>query len=177
MISESIFEEVKGKKDIRPIAEIESLDGNDLIFPGFPVNMVGAPKEIKNFLEYNGRGKTFTPFIAHAMVPNSPPLGAVFENCKEAANGTRVIGMFSCQGEPDRDLAEALMKSPDTKMRGFGETRILSVGHSNAHDRTKARNFAREITHKAEISEMRGTGAFWLPSQFFFIDLCPKARE
>ena len=145
MIAESIFEAIVGEKKINPIVETESLDGYDLVFVGFPVNMSGAPNVVKEFLQSKAQNKRLALFITHAMAPGTPALQPILNNCREAAKGADVVGMFDCQGILEEGVAEMLLKSPDPKLRLFGETRHMTVGHPDFMDRKRARDFTVEM--------------------------------
>lgn len=146
MIAEAIFEAVKGDKEIKPMAEVEGLDGYDLVFAGFPVNMAGAPKAAKDFLQSKAEGRKLALFITHAMASEELALKPILENCRAAASKADIVGVFDCQGVLEKNLAEKLLKSPDANMRKFGEERYKTVGHPDARDRARARHFAEEIS-------------------------------
>lgn len=149
-IADSIFEAIKGKKEIKPLGEVKSVDGYDLIFVGFPVNSGGAPKSVQEFLGGKAKGKRVALFTTHAMSPEAPPLQGILKNCQAAAAGTELAGFFHCQGELDRDLANKLLSSPDPVMKQFGEARHLTVGHPDSLDRSKAREFAKDVVLKSK---------------------------
>lgn len=144
-IADSIFEAVPGEKEIKPLDEVKSVDGYDLVFVGFPVQSGGAPKKVKEFLEGRAAGKRVALFVTHAMSPEAPPLQGVLKNCQAAAEGANLAGFFDCQGVLDKDLADKLLSSPDPFMKKFGEERYLTVGHPDSSDRARARVFAKSV--------------------------------
>ena len=88
-------------------------------------------------------------FITHAAPEGQEGVGEWLEKCREAAAGTRLAGLFDCQGELAEGIAGLLLKSDDETMRSFGERRPETVGQPDESRLEKARAFAREILRAA----------------------------
>ena len=147
-VAEAIFQEIKGKKEIKPMEEVSSLDGYDLAFIGFPMQGYGTAGDAKTFLEQHAQGKNVAMFVTHASPEDAPELKEWMVNCKAAAAGANLVGVFDCQGEMSQDLADILLNSGDPNLAEFGKKRALTLGQPDATRLKRARNFAREIMKK-----------------------------
>jgi flavodoxin len=65
-VAEAIYGEIECEKEIKPSDEVNSLDGYDLAFLGFPIHSFGPDKKAKRFLEEQTKGKRIAFFITHA---------------------------------------------------------------------------------------------------------------
>ncbi|MBS7250560.1 MAG: flavodoxin [Candidatus Freyarchaeota archaeon] len=157
-IAEAIFGEIKGKKELKELDEVESLEGYDLAFIGFPINAFGPAAPAKKFLEKNVKGKNIALFVTHAAPDKKEDFeryGLDFEEfqgwlerCKEPAAEANLVGFFDCQGELSEQIANFLKKQEDPKLRTFGEFRDKTLGQPDASRIERARIFAREILKK-----------------------------
>ncbi len=119
-VAEAIFEEIQAEKDIKELKDVDSLEGYDFTFVGFPMHYGGPAKPAKNFLEKHVQGKKIALFVTHATREDSKGLQKWLAKCKKAATGADLVGFFNCQGKLDA-------------------TRL-----------NRARGFAKEITNKIE---------------------------
>jgi len=147
-VAEAIFQEIKGKKEIKPMEEVSSLAGYDLAFVGSPLQASGMAGDAKSFLEQHARGKNVALFITHASPKEEPGLKGWLDNCKAAAAGANLLGMFDCQGEMSQALADFMVNSGDPTLVEWGKKRSETVGKPDAASLKKARTFAREIMKK-----------------------------
>jgi flavodoxin len=147
-VAEAIFQELKGKKEIKPMAEVSSLDGYDLAFVGFPLQASGPIGDAKGFLEQHAKGRNLALFITHASPKEEPQLKEWLDNCKAPAAGANLLGVFDCQGEMSQALADFMVNSGNPDWVEWGKKRHLTVGHPDATSLKKARTFAREIMRK-----------------------------
>lgn len=147
-VAENIFQEIKAEKEIKELGEIDTLEGYDLAFVGFPIIQFGAPKKAQKFLEKHAKGKKVALFITHASPEGSEPLQGWLENCKQAATGANLVGMFDCQGELAQHVIDSLLKSDNPQMRAFGEMGPSTKGQPDTTRLERARVFAKEIMEK-----------------------------
>ncbi len=147
-VAENIFQEIQAEKEIKELGEIDSLEGYDLAFFGFPMIQFGAPKKAQKFLEKHAKDKKVALFITHASPEDFEPLQGWLENCKQATAGANLVGMFNCQGELAQHVMDSLLKSDDPQLRAFGEMGAMTKGQPNAARLERARVFAREIMEK-----------------------------
>jgi len=147
-VAEAIFQEIKGKKEIKPMEEVSSLDGYDLAFIGFPIQGYGPAGDAKSFLEQHSKKKNIALFITHASPEDAPESKEWLGNCKAAAAGANLVGMFDCQGELSQVVADFMLNSGDPSMVEDAKKRSTTIGQPDATRLKKARNFAREIMKK-----------------------------
>jgi len=147
-VADAIYDELEGDKEIVEIANAGDLDSYDVIFVGFPIIAFGANPVAKEFLENNAAGRQIAIFITHGAHEDGPELPGWLNNCKTAAAGAVVLGVFNCQGEVDDNVIELLLKSDDPMMRQFGEQGPSTKGQPDAARLDKARDFARSIMAK-----------------------------
>jgi flavodoxin len=147
-VAEAIFQEIKGKKEIKPMEEVSSLDGYDLAFVGFPIQGSAPAGDAKSFLAERTKGKNIALFMTHASPEDEPGLKEWLGGCKAAAAGANLLGVFNCRGEMSQALADFMVNSGDPTLVEWGKKRSETVGQPDAASLKKARNFAREIMKK-----------------------------
>ena len=144
-VAEAIFQEIQAEKEIKELGEIDGLEGYDLAFIGFPIQQFGPAKEAKSFLEEHSAGKNVALFITHATAEDSEDLEEWLARCKAAAAGANLIGVFNCQGELDKKIADLLLASGDPQLVAYAEMRPATVGQPDVTRLERARVFARDM--------------------------------
>jgi flavodoxin len=147
-IAEAIFEEIQEEKEIKKFEEVESLEGYDLAFLGFPMHGFGVPEDAEPFLKNRCKEKRIALFITHGAPEHYEGLKPWLSKFNEAAAGANIIGMFNCQGELADYVAEALLKSDNPRYRAYGEAADTTKGQPDAVRVERARVFAREVMEK-----------------------------
>jgi flavodoxin len=147
-VAEAIFQEIKGKKEIKPMEEVNSLDGYDLAFIGFPIQGYAPAGDAKSFLEERTKGKNIALFVTHAAPEDNPEIKKGLDLCKVAAAGAEILGVFDCRGELSQAVADFMLNSGDPSMVEDAKKRSTTIGQPDATRLKKARNFAREIMKK-----------------------------
>ncbi|MCP4608985.1 MAG: flavodoxin, partial [Planctomycetes bacterium] len=84
-VAEAMFDVIQGEKEIKELSEVESVDGYDLLFVGFPIQAFGPAAKAKQFMEQNVNGKKVALFTTHAASEDSDDLPPWLEACKAAA--------------------------------------------------------------------------------------------
>ena len=64
-VAETIFQEIQVEKEIKELDDIDTLEGYDLTFVGFPIISFGVPKKAQKFFEKHAKGKKVALFITH----------------------------------------------------------------------------------------------------------------
>lgn len=153
-IAEAIYGEIGGKKDIKPMDEVRSLDGYALSFVGLPIHSGGAPLKAKEFLEKNDKGKKVALFFTHAAFadPKMPQSADLVKNeqkkARDAAAGAVLLGSFDSRGVLANDVAKNCLSSPEPIVQQFGKVQSLTMGHPDANELFKAKSFAKEMMAK-----------------------------
>ena len=99
------FQEIQAEKEIKELKDLDGLEGYDLYFVGFPIQAYGPAHTAKVFLEKHAAGKDIVLFITHASGEDSELLQEWLPNCRAAAVGANVVGMFNCRGELAQNVA------------------------------------------------------------------------
>ncbi len=154
-IAEAIFSKVSGAKDFLTFTVIDSLDGYDLIFFGFPIKQFGPPRKVRTFLKAHAAGKNIALFVTHASweAPDqSELLAGWLERCKAAAEGANIVGFFHCRGELAATSAAQFLESEIAEVRKFGSLQPATVGHPDAAELARARRFALRVVKEQSNS-------------------------
>jgi flavodoxin len=147
-VAEAIFQEIKGKKEIKPMSEVNSLDGYDLAFIGLPIQAHQPAGDAKSFLEGRTKGKNIALFVTHGSPEDNPEVKEWLNLCKVAAAGAKILGVFDCQGELSQIIADRMLNSGKPDMVEAAKQHSRTVGQPDAERLKKARSFAREIMKK-----------------------------
>ncbi len=151
-VAEAIFEAIAGDKSIRPFDEVQTLDGFDMTFIGFPVMQFGPPPEARKFIADLAEGNKIALFITHAMLSRSenPQQKIMLERelgkCRSICSKSEVTGLYHCQGELSERMAGELIASNIPMLMEFAALRPLTLGHPDPHDLEMAKQFARDVT-------------------------------
>jgi len=144
-VAQAIFEEIKAKKEMKELSLVNSLEGYDLIFIGFPIEGFEPAKEAAGFLEKYAAGKNVALFISHAAIEDSPNLIPWLGKCKAAAAKANLKGMFNCQGELPEIVAEYMSKSKDEKLIAWAKMRPSTMGQPDSVRLQRARDWSKEM--------------------------------
>ena len=144
-VADAIYESIEGDKELKELSEVDSLEGYDLSFIGFPIIAFGPAKDGKEFLEEKAAGKKVALFITHAAPEDQEGIDEWLDKCKAAAAGAELVGFFDCMGELSQQIADFLMKNDDPTMRSFGERRPDTIGQPDESRLQRARDFAKEV--------------------------------
>ena len=95
-VAEAIFEVLPAEKSLKPFDEVETLDGYDFIFTGFPILQFGPPPAAKIFLSTHAAGKNIAMFVTHAIPGANPQqqvmLGKELGRCRSAFAKSEILG-------------------------------------------------------------------------------------
>jgi len=163
-IAEAIFSALPGDKTIKPFDEVDTLEGFDLTFIGFPIMQFGPPLVAKKFLSAHAPDKKIALFVTHAMLNRSedPQQKAILEKelerCRSACSKSELVDLFHCQGELSEKSADELTATNIPMLMAFAGMRSLTVGHPDIDELEKARIFACNIISLTENqpSQQRG---------------------
>ena len=144
-VAEAIFEEIQADKEIKALEELDNLQGYDLSFIGFPIQIYGPAQPAKVFLEKHAAGKDIVLFITHASPEDDKLLLQWSDACRAAVVGGNVVGLFHCRGELSEKVADMMKSSGDPDLIAWAEERPETLGQPDATGLERARAFAREI--------------------------------
>ncbi len=144
-VAEAIFEEIDGEKVIKPIDEVDSIEGYDIAFLGFPIHMDGPDKKAARILEKHCTGgRNVVLFITHASPEDSPDLPPALDKFRQAARHANVVDMFDCQGQLDKNTRRIMSILPDARLRQCARM-DNSQGQPDKTRLDRARAFSRSV--------------------------------
>jgi flavodoxin len=153
-IARAIFNGIPGFKDLQSMSAINSTDGYDIIFAGFPIYNFEPIQSAKEFLKNNTSGKNIALFITMALTaaPENQQKSDLYlltiNNCRKCVAFANLLGVFDCPGELSEHTANALLKSSDPMLQGFGSMRHYTLGYPNEENIREAEAFAESIFRK-----------------------------
>ena len=63
-VAEAIYGEIEGDKELKEFPEVESLEGYNITFVGFPMQAFGPAQQAKDFLTSQCTGRKIALFLA-----------------------------------------------------------------------------------------------------------------
>lgn len=130
-LADAIFESLSADGEIKPLAEAGEVEGYDVIALGFWFKAGQPDPASQDFLgKLNGK-KVFL-FATHGAAPGSAHVQNGLAKAVELAQGAKVLGSFSCQGEVAAKFLEmAASKDPQPPWLGDAPA---AKGHPNDTD-------------------------------------------
>lgn len=150
-VAEAIYDALPAEKTIKPFNEVDTLEGVDLAFVGFPVMQFGPPAAARKFLGEHATGRRIALFITHAMLTGSDDprqqamLSNELEKCRSACAKSDLAGLFHCQGELSETMADELRESGIPALMAFAGMRPATLGHPFPEEIASAGKFAIEM--------------------------------
>lgn len=142
-LARAIYQVMGGNKEMLPLKEVQSLDGYDMIFCGFPVHSHSVPVPVQNFIKSISPGKKLAFFVTHGSLRGGELAVTAIEHAISLASKLKLLGTFGCRGKVDPKLIEALLKKPEH--RAWAETAKSAASHPDESDLEDARQFAKKI--------------------------------
>ena len=147
-VAEAIFGEINDEKEIKPIAKVESIEGYDVVFLGFPIHRMGPDsKEVKLLKKHCINKRNVVLFITHAAPEDSPDLPPMLGKFLQAAQGANLIDAFDCRGELDKTTKRIMSMLPVAQLRKWAK-QDDSQGQPDAARIERARDFSRQVMNK-----------------------------
>jgi flavodoxin len=143
-IAEAIFDGITAEKEIKPIREVQAIEGYDLAFLGFPTHGYGPDKKTKETLErLCSKGRKVALFVTHGAPENEPEVPEWMAKFKQAAANAELVGFFNCQGQLAKSAKFIMSISPNKKLRADAK-KDNSLGQPDKTRLDRARSFAAE---------------------------------
>jgi flavodoxin len=150
-IAKSIYNAIKGNKDIVKMEEVKNLDDYDLVFIGFPIYNFEPVNNAKEFISKYAISKNIALFATMSLtaVPLNEQTKDLYNitinNCNNCCKDANLLGVFDCPGELSEVIAEKLISSNDPMLQMFGRIRNATIGFPNTKNIQDAAKFAVEI--------------------------------
>ena len=147
-VAEAIFEGINDEKEIKPITEVETIEGYDVVFLGFPIHKMGPDKkEVALLKKHCVNNRKVVLFITHAAPEDSPDLPPMLEKFLQAAQGANIIDLFDCRGELDKKTKKIMAILPVAQLRQWAR-QDDSEGQPDAERLERARTFSRQVMNR-----------------------------
>ena len=147
-VAQAIFDQVKGTREMKELEQINTLEGYDLAFVGFPIEAYGPAKPAADFLQKHADGRNIALFVTHASPEDSPEMPGYLKGCRAAAAQANLVGVFDCQGELSEQIADFMTKSGDEKLAAWAKERPSTIGQPDATRLQRAGRWAKEVLAK-----------------------------
>jgi len=130
-LAEAVYDVLPGQKEIYTITEAPDPSGYDWVALGF---WFKAEKPDPNSLEYLPRlsGKSLFLFATHGAPQEYDHVTNGMKQAEILAQGARIIGTFSCQGEVNPKVLEAVRAKGKTPL--WIERAEEAIGHPSESD-------------------------------------------
>lgn len=152
-VAEAIFEEINVEKELQPIDKVESIEGYDIAFLGFPIHQMGPDKKTAKLLEKHCvKGRNIILFITHAAPEDNQDLPPMLDKFRQAASKANIIDMFDCQGELDKTTKRIMSILPNAKLRQWAR-QDDSRGQPDKSRLDRARAFSRDVMQRLHSTE------------------------
>ncbi|MFW9934581.1 MAG: flavodoxin family protein [Candidatus Thorarchaeota archaeon] len=149
-VIDAMFDAVQIQKERKPWNDTISLEGHDLSFIGFPIEMFGLGLESKDWLEENVNGQRIALVITHGSPNQTPPLQEWLQKSGDAAKGADIIDLFHCQGDMSEQLIEGMLQSGNPQFVEWAKhARDIPRGFLDEEALQQARRFAQDVIEKA----------------------------
>lgn len=146
-VAEAIYGEIPDEKEIKALAEVEGLEGYDLVFFGFPIQAGNPAKDAGEFLAAKGAGKRMAVFTTHGAPEEAERVKPWLDNIRRRAAeaGAELLGLFDCQGEASQQVVDYLLGHEDPELRRYGREAAEAKGLPDAARLERARGFAQDV--------------------------------
>ena len=147
-VAEAIYGEIIAEKEIKPIDKVESIEGYDLVFLGFPIHAQGPDKKTTKLLKKHCiNGKKIALFITHCAPEEAEELSSWLGKFRQDANRADIVDMFNCQGELSKTVKRFMSIYPNAQIRSWAR-KDNSKGQPDEIRLEKARTFAKNVMEK-----------------------------
>jgi len=142
-IARAIYEAIHLTKEIKPVQDLSSCSGYDLIFCGFPVHAHSVPGKVEAFIKGLPAGQKIAFFSTHGSLRGGQLPKQAFEHAIGLASKAVVLGHFGCRGKVRQNIIEALMKKPEHQ--AWAKEAEGAASHPDENDAADGKKFAREM--------------------------------
>ena len=147
-VADAIYDAVgESEKEICLSKEASNLSDYDLIFCGFPVQSMGLPGKMEEFVKGIPEGKKVAFFATHGSLRGGALAITAFFAALSLSKNLKVMGTFGCRGVVKQAIVDALLKKAEH--RGWALEAQSAVGHPDEADLEDAKAFAMTIVTKA----------------------------
>ncbi len=147
-IAEAIRDALGGNSvTLLPVQDVHDTQGYSLIFCGFPVQAHSVPVPAQNFIKSLKAGQKLALFSTHGSLRGGRMPKEAIENAIGIAKNAKILGSFTCRGQVESEIIDALMNKPEHKAWAIEAT--SANGHPDSADLDEAKTFAKDMFKKA----------------------------
>jgi flavodoxin len=146
-VAHAIHDAIAVEKDMVPIAEVQSTEGYDAIFCGFPVHAHSVPVPVQEFIKTLAPDTKIAMFATHGSLTGGELAVTAIEHAVTLASKLKVLGTFGCRGQVDRKILETLAQKPEHQV--WVQMAKGAANHPDESDLADAKVFARSMVAKA----------------------------
>ena len=147
-VADAIYDAVgESEKEICLAKEASNLSDYDLIFCGFPVQSMGLPGKMEEFVKGIPEGKKVAFFATHGSLRGGALAITAFFAALSLSKNLKVMGTFGCRGVVKQAIIDALLKKAEH--RGWALEAQSAMGHPDEADLEDAKAFAKTMVTKA----------------------------
>ncbi|MDY6933489.1 MAG: flavodoxin family protein [Spirochaetota bacterium] len=130
-LAQTVFDALTGEKDIFPIDKAPNPSGYDFIALGF---WLKGGKPIQESMEYLSKikEKSLFLFATHGAATGSMHVLKAMDYAKNQVLDSKIVGIFSCQGEMSPDFIEKIQQKSDPPE--WSADAPKAKGHPNKSD-------------------------------------------
>jgi len=145
-LARAIYDAIHFEKDLLPIKDIESTQGYDIIFVGFPVQAHSVPAAVHPFFKNLTAGQPIAFFCTHGSVRGGHLPKQAIEHAIGLASRARVLGTFGVRGKVNPKVIDAMMQS--VQHQAWAIEAQGAIDHPTDADLADGKTFAKGILAK-----------------------------
>ena len=146
-VATAIYDVLPEPKEIKPLKDVESLSGYNLMFLGFPIHGSGPNPKARSYLENKTKDKRVALFITHAAPEDAPEIPDSIQKFCNAAGEAEILDIFHCQGQLSSIVKTVMRFAPDPQVREWARM-DSSKGQPDNSRLEKASVFALKVLEK-----------------------------
>lgn len=145
-LAHAIYDAIHVEKKLATLEEVESFEGYDIIFLGFPVQAHSVPAKVIPFFKKLPAGQKIALFTTHGSLRGGRLPKQALEHAASISGRAKILGTFGVRGRVDATLLDALSKQMEHQ--AWAEEAQGAHAHPNDADLADGRTFAKEILAK-----------------------------
>ena len=112
-LAKTIHEKLKGEKEIFPMDQAPSNTDYDLVAVGFWLQAGKPDPKAMEYLSKCTRSSRLFLFATHGAAKDSDHVKNAMDYAVGLANGAKIAGVFTCQGEVNPKVLEKVKQKPE----------------------------------------------------------------
>lgn len=148
-VAKGLVEGLKTKdKELKTVQAVDSLNGYDVIFFGFPVLEHSVPPAVQSVLKKVPEKTPVAFFATHGSFREGVKANTAFETAGALVSSARVLGTFGVRGKVKSEVLESLEKRPEHQ--SWVEEAVSAVDHPNESDLADIAEFGNKMVEKVK---------------------------